>query len=294
MNGRTALLASALFAAATPLLAKEGVSQFRPGADTFGAGALPAQGWHFSNDLSYGEAFELEWREGQTPDFRYADAQELRNTMRFTYVSDADLWGADVGVRYTIPLIRREAVGTGMSHDNNTGLGDLSIAPVLGWQRGNVHMLASLEFYFPTGQFDEQNPYPSNGANYYSVEPSFALTYLTERVEASVKLAYNMKGKNLDNDYDSANEWRSDFLLGWNAQRWTFGLSGYWIDQVASDWTPEHGDMRDSENDIFAVGPMVRYTTDSGNTFSLEYHRARQAGFGDLDNQLSFKFTTTF
>lgn len=288
MNGRKLLLVSALLAATTPAFAKEGVDQFRNGSDTFGAGVLPDRGWHFSNDLSFTDTFHYEWDPSE-----YLDAHEWRNTLEFTYVADAELWGAEVGMRFTAPLTHRSVESGGFGDEDFSSVGDVSIAPVLGWHRGKLHMLAGVEFYFPTGHVDAGNPTASIGANYYSIEPSFALTYLTDRFEASTKLAYNIKGKNIDTHYRSGDEFRADYLLGWMAGNWTFGFSGYWVEQLNSD-TLDGVQLPRQQSDTFAIGPMVRYSDSARRTYSLEFHDARGADFNAADSQLSFKFTMPF
>lgn len=295
MNGRKMLLVSALLAAASPVLAKEGPDQFRPGSDTFSAGNLPDRGWHFSNELTYSDGLlvRFDYSNPMLPEVHFTELTQWQDTLRFTYVSDMELLGGEVGLRFTAPLLRNNWQDTEFGADVFSSVGDVSVASMLGWHHERLHVTAGLEVYFPTGRFDAALPSVSTGANYYSMEPSVGLTYLTPGFEASTKVAYNMKGKNIDTDYRSADELRADFLVAWMAGQWTYGISGYWINQAADD-QPGGGQSREPHFSRFGLGPVVRYTDSGRRTYSLEYVHDRNDRYDLGDGQFTFRFTMPF
>lgn len=299
MNGRLLMLAAALAACTAPVAAKEGVDQFRPGADTFDAGVLPDAGWHVSNDLTYSEAFDS-WAigHGAATQYGYIDASEWRNTIRLTYVTGTELLGAAFAWRVDAPLVWRDVAST-LGSDNFTSVGDIAVTPMLGWQHGNLHVTTGMSLYLPTGRVDQNAPGVSSGANYYSIEPFVGLTYRGDRFEASARLAHNLKGKNLDTDYRSGQEIRADYMMGWRTGGWTFGLSGWWVEQNSLDesraWrAPGEPYVPLHESDAFAIGPMARYVDDAGRSYSLELLKVRGGERQTTDSQVSLKISLPF
>jgi hypothetical protein len=60
-----------------------------------------------------------------------------------------------------------------------SGLGDMVLDPFVAWHYPNLHVVAGIDFFLPTGDFDKDeaiNP----GAGYWSIEPLVALTYLSD------------------------------------------------------------------------------------------------------------------
>lgn len=292
MNRRKILLVQALLAITLPLHAKEGPDQFQAGSDTFGAGLLPNRGWHFSNELTYLDTFlvRVDEASAEHPQLDVTKMTQWRNTLRFTKVFDVELWGGELGMRATVPLLRNDWQDTEFGSDTFSSVGDVSLATLLGWHHDRLHVTAGLEAYFPTGHVERLLPDVSIGANYYSLEPSVAMTYQTAVFEASVKLGYNMKGKNVDTEYRSADEWRADYLAAWTAGRWSYGLSGYWINPSGNDRSPTQ-QSRGSGHASHALGPVVRYADAYHRTYSLQYLRDRSNDDNWGDGQLSLRFS---
>lgn len=221
------------------------------------------------------------------------DVTQWRNTLAFTHVTDAKWLGADVGLRYTLPLVRQATRNSRWGNETFSSLGDASIAGLLGWHRGHLHVLAGLELYLPTGHWEVGIPHVSIGANYYSIEPSAAITWRPPGFELSAKLAHNIKGRNIDSRYESGDELRLDYLMAWHGERWALGVSGYRVDQRSADrigrqYIPTtHAAAR-------AMGPSLRYTDTAGRSFTLEAHDTSNAGEAIERRQIAFRFASAF
>lgn len=126
------------------------------------------------------------------------------------------------------------------------GLGDITLSPAsLSWHWSNWHWVAALDIRIPTGKYKAGNPQKSIGTNYWSIEPLFAVTWLSEKGwEVSSKFMYNIKSTNkkfraaigeLKRDYTSGDEFHIDFLVGKRFGLWGTGLSGYYLKQTTND-----------------------------------------------------------
>ena len=155
---------------------------------------------------------------------------------------------------------------------------------ILSWHTKNWHWAVALDVHLPTGKYESGDPLRSVGANYWSVEPVFAATWLgDDGWEVSAKFMYNIKGKNDDfreaegaprMDYQSGDEFHMDYLVGKRFGAWGVGLSGYYLKQLTDDeidgrkiaanpglWSAGR------KGEVFAIGPSVSYTTKDGMHF---------------------------
>lgn len=275
MNKSTLALALAtLGAIATSVAqAKEGGDQYPNGAETFMAGALPPAGDYFLNYLGwYGG--ELQDNDGRTVQVagKPVKVDAWFDALRWVKVTNTKLLGADYAVHAILPLVRQKMEIGGALSGTASGAGDLVFSPlVLGWHTPQLHVIAAVDVYLPTGKYDNdpQRPWANIGTNYRSIEPLVALTYLhASGFEASTKLMYNFKSRNKDTDYQSGDEFHADYLLGYHAGPWMAGLGGYYVRQTSDD---EQGGIKvgpdGNRGRALAVGPHVAYSTKAGTTF---------------------------
>lgn len=80
------------------------------------------------------------------------------------------------------------------------GLGDIIVDPfILGWHTRYFHIIAALDIYMPTGEYDKHRPV-NVGKNFWTFEPILAITFLhPSGFSASVKAMYDFNTTN--NDY---------------------------------------------------------------------------------------------
>ena len=132
------------------------------------------------------------------------------------------------------------------------------------------------------GAYKEGDGRQSIGANYWSVEPIFAVTYLGDTGwEVSAKFMYNIKASNKDfrpdvgapkMKYESGDEFHMDYLVGKRFGPWGVGLSGYYLKQTTNDKLngqtigagPGGIWSEGRKGEVFAIGPTVSYTTKGG------------------------------
>jgi hypothetical protein len=164
--------------------------------------------------------------------------------------------------------------------NSRVGIGDITVDPlILGWHGEHWNAVAGLDVGLPTGHFDKNDPRVSIGANYFSFEPVFAVTYfLKGGWETSAKLMYNTKTTNSRTDYHSGDEFHVDYAAGKHIGTWVIGASGYVVKQMTDDtvagklvaeapgfWTAGRAGQ------ALAVGPSVAYTNKRHMTFIAQW-----------------------
>lgn len=265
---------------ATSALAKEGGDQYPNGAENWLAGAVPPPGTYFIN---YFGNYSGKLRDGDGDKVPDGSVNAWFDALRLLKITDTQILGANYGMHIIVPIVHQSLkLGT---RDSVTGLGDINFSPlVLSWHSGNWHWVAALDFYAPTGKYKSGNGRESIGANYWSIEPVFAATWLSpDGWEVSAKFMYNIKGKNKDfrpapgapkMDYESGDDFHMDFLVGKRFGPWGVGISGYYLNQTTSDKL--EGDRISSaigpwsdgrKGKVFAIGPSVIYTSAKGTMF---------------------------
>lgn len=297
--------AAGLIAALTPLAAKEGSDQYPNGAENWLAGALPPPGNYFLNYLGwYGGTLQ----DGDGGDARLAgqtiEVDAVFDALRFIKVTDLTLFGANWGMHAIVPVVYQDLDFGPLGQDSVTGIGDITIDPlVLGWHAGEWHFVFGLDIYLKTGKYsDDGDPRNDIGANYNSIEPAFAITYLGKSgIEVSAKLMYNIKAENDATDYQSGDEFHMDYLIGYHMGPWAAGVSGYYVKQTTDDevngqtvaalpgvWS------RGRKGEVFAAGPSVNYTAQNGMMFIGQWQHEFEAENRFEGDKVWFKFIAPF
>ena len=278
-----ALIVGGLFLAAGAAQAKEGADQYPNGAETWYAGALPPPGTYFINYFGYyggklvdggGDKVRHPATGNTTP---RVDA--VFDALRLVHITNTKILGANWGVHAILPIVSQ-----GVSNLPGTsggaskfGIGDITIDPfVLAWHHSpELHTAFGVDINLPTGAYDKNDPRTSIGANYYSYEPLYAITWLPKGGwEVSGKFMYNIKSKNNDTKYQSGDEFHMDYLVGKHVGEWAFGIGGYYVKQLTNDkvnGTTVAGVpgliSEGRKGQVFAFGPSVKYTAKNGSMF---------------------------
>ena len=259
-----------LFLATGIVHAKEGGDQYPNGFENWFAGAVPPPGNYFINGFGH---WSGKLKDGNGHNANVGGSTPTLDAtfeaMRFLQVTKHTLLGAQWGWHVIVPVVHLSAnIAPLGGRDSRTGLGDVVVNPmILSWHSKEWHAVAALDIYLPTGAYDKNDPRKSIGANYYSFEPVFGVTYLNSKGwEASAKFMYNIKTKNTDTDYRSGDEFHVDYLLGKNIGNWGVGVSGYYLKQVTDD---KQGGVKvgadGNRGQVFAIGPSVKYKTKGGS-----------------------------
>lgn len=264
-----ALLCAAAFA--LPASAKEGPDQYPNGAENWFAGAVPPPGSYFIN---YAGHYSGEMRDGSGNKVPGVKVAATFDAMRYVQVTKQKLLGADWAWHVIVPVVRQKLDIAPLGGEaTKTGLGDITLNPIiLAWHTPTWHYAAGLDINLPTGAYDKDDPRRSIGANYASVEPVLAASYLGQRWEVSGKLMLNLKQRNKDTDYKSGTEVHADYLVGRNFGPWGVGLSGYYLKQVTDDKRAGVKVGPDgNRGQVLALGPSLKYTGEGGLTWVAQW-----------------------
>ncbi len=282
-----ALVVASLFLATGVAQAKEGGDQYPNGAENWYAGALPPPGTYFINYFGYyggklvdggGDKVKHPATNNTTP---RADA--VFDALRVVHITNTKILGANWGVHAILPIVSQ-----GISNLPGTsggaskfGIGDITIDPfVLAWHHSpELHSAFGIDINLPTGAYDQNDPRTSIGANYYSYEPLYAVTWLPKGGwEVSGKFMYNMKSRNDDTKYQSGDEFHMDYVVGKHIGDWAFGLSGYYLKQVTNDKFDGStvaaipGIISTGrKGQVLAIGPSVKYSTKTGTMLIAQW-----------------------
>ncbi len=274
--------------------AKEGGDQYPNGAETWLAGALPPPGNYFLNYFGY---YSGDLVDGSGKKVPGAGVDAWFNAFRFVQITEHKILGGNWGWHVIVPVVHQD-VNLGFGGKSKVGLGDITVNPfVLSWHTKSWHWAAALDINLPVGAYKSGDPRTSIGANYWSVEPIFAFTYLGDTGwEVSAKFMYNIKSKNKDfrqplafsdpkATYESGDEFHMDYLVGKRFGPWAVGLSGYYLKQTTNDKVngqtigvgPGGIWSEGRKGEVFAIGPTVSYTTKGGVHFTGQWNRETSA-----------------
>lgn len=247
-------------------LAKEGGDQYPNGAENWFAGAVPPPGDYFINYFGHvsGTLRDGSGNKVVAPNGKDISLSATFDALRYVKVTNTTLLGASYGWAAILPIVDLSIDAAG-AKAGRTGIGDATITPlILAWHSPEWHHAVGLDLNLPTGAFNRNDPPGRNiGANYYSIEPVFGVTYLgKDGWEVSGKFMYNWKTKNKDTDYQSGDEFHMDYLVGKHLGPWSVGLSGYYLKQLTDD---KQGGVKvgtdGNRGQVFAIGPSIKYET---------------------------------
>lgn len=274
------------------VLAKQGGDQYPHGTEGFMAGAVPPAGDYL---IVYGVDYRGTLTDNGGEEIKIAgDDIELRInalSFRWIHVTETKILNGDFGFHVIAPFLNGEIDVAGET-SSMSGLGDMVIDPFIAWHYPNLHLVAGIDFFLPTGSFDEKeaiNP----GAGYWSVEPLVGLTYLSDGgFEASAKLMYNIKSENDDTDTLSGDEFHMDYTLARHDGPWTYGVGGYYVQQIQNDEV-DGEEVDNSKRRSLAVGPQVKY--DHKNMSFVGKYQIETVSRNTFEgNRLNLKFIYAF
>jgi hypothetical protein len=246
---------------ATPAAASEGGAEAYPnGADTQRVAVLPPPGTYVLTYTTYYTADRINDASGDAlpiPVKIDAEAQ----IARIAHVSSTKILGATWAQHVLVPLVNLRTKIGGHS-DNRTGLGDIIVNPIiLSWNVGkNSHIAAGIDTFIPIGEYRSTRQ-ANLGRNYWTFQPIVTYSYYDPAgPELTVKVMYDLNTKNKATDYKTGETIHTDFSAGYNLDKLTLGVTGYYSKQVKDD--RQNGAMvgpNGNRGELFAVGPMLRY-----------------------------------
>ena len=273
-----------------------GTSAYLMGSRDSFAGIVPGAGTYVGIDLITFSGTISGLSLGGLPIRADTDVDANLIKVSITHVFDSMLWGGTPAVNFNIPIldvgidyvaVTPPVTGRAVS-DNTSGIGDITITPMLGWHRGNLHYSAGLSIFAPTGQYDTAsvNLSPldvdvlSNGKNIWSLQPVLAVTHFdqTNGREFSAATSLLFAEKNDATEYQTAPAFTLEATAMQHlANGWAFGATGYWYEQLEDDSGQGAANTRaalgaDSlRASALGLGPIVTYSSKLfGNPLSLK------------------------
>lgn len=181
-------------------------------------------------------------------------------------MTDNNLWGGKYGYGAVVPALNMAldlAIPTPVGPLNisgrNTAVGDIQIIPLMvQWTPSpGLYTNASVQLQLPTGSYDK-NRAINAGTNHWTVVPTYAFTYISAGgFEVSSNFQLNFNGRNKDTNYRSGVEYQHEFALGQHSGSWTFGIGGYYYQQLTDDRAP--GLPNGNRSRVAALGPAVSF-----------------------------------
>lgn len=253
------------------VLATEGGGGAYPnGAEGFLAAALPPPGLYYINYLVHYASDRLNDKNGDRVPIDF-HARVSANASRILYMSDKQVLGGQLGA-YGILTLMNASADTTMGAKTKSGLGDVTVGPVLAWHFSkNLHVATALDITVPVGEYNK-NDIINLGRNYWTFEPIVGVTYLGDNgIELTTKFMYDFNTENTDTKYTSGQEFHIDYATGYQIGSWKLGAEGYYYKQVSNDHGAGAAANDGNKGQVFAVGPAVKYDFKTGGFLELKY-----------------------
>jgi hypothetical protein len=244
--------------------ASENLSPYLPGATTgVPMGALPPPGLYYDDTFYLTHGNQLKDGSGHGVPLKL---RNYTNTSLFVWVPGWEVLGAHYAANviffYDQHNVDTRALGGYRSR--STGFFNPIITPaVLSWDLGNGFFTsAGVSFYLPTGNYhyrDGKTLQTSYANDYWTVEPSWAISYLHDGWDFTLNNIVDINKRNSDTDYLSGNAYYLDLTATKTIGHWTVGAVGNYSRQFTDDrqYGAVVGDGNRFEHVL--VGPMVAY-----------------------------------
>ena len=251
------------------------------GFTTFLDGGPPAgPGHYFTQYIQYWTSDKFKDGHGNSllPSFADEDLEAWIGLTQYVYQSNQEVFlGAKWAVDVIIPLVHLNldyGVSNifGFPEDNNAGVGDILVAPILQWdpimgEKGPI-FVHRLEFQclLPTGKYDDDkalNP----GSNFFSFNPYWSGTlFLGPKWTTSLRLHYLWNDKNDDpntpgavDDTQAGQAIHANFTVACMVvpNRLRIGLNGYFLKQITA--SEVDGSEVSGRERVVGIGPGAMY-----------------------------------
>jgi hypothetical protein len=236
--------------AMVPAMAAEGINPLQPGATTGSpAGALPPPGVYLMSDTNY-EGGKLKNDAGDTavtPAGQKITASNMCSVLALTWVTDTQILGARYAVAIAQPYKWAETKFSGGTNSvSSSGIVNTAITPViLSWDLGQGYFLSSgLTVYLDDGDFSatydssagrKVKNATSIGNDYWTFEPSVALTYMGHDWSLTLNNLLDFNTINHTSDYRSGMTYYLDATATRRIQKFTLGVVGNLTRQITDD-----------------------------------------------------------
>ncbi len=238
-----------------------GSGHYVNGAEGIKGATLPPEGVYWRMYNLFYTADDLRDKHGDEVDVDF-DVNVYALVNRLVYSSGLEILGANVVADICVPLvytdISMKAGGMTLFDDNEFGLGDILIEPViLAWHGPRYDAALGVGVYLPTGDFDADEPASPGKGFWTGMFTAGATLYFDEARtwSASILSRYEIHSEQDDTDVTYGDDFHFEWGLGKTvAKIWDVGLAGYCRWQVTDDSGPGSTDDRE---EAYAIGPEV-------------------------------------
>jgi hypothetical protein len=238
------------------------------------AAALPPPGFYFSNDLAYIDA-RFQDGSGNTLSTPAGGINVVAwvEVPLLLWSSPWHVLGAQYGAFIAQPLVNLQVHSFLSGNNFRTGFYNTIVNPaILSWHVApNLFIGANMPIYFRDGNWSKGAAI--NIANHsWTFGPSAAVSYLDGGFMATANLEFDVQTENKDFApglrYQSGNIMTVDYTAQQSLGKWTGGIVGFWIYQVADDKlngaaTPANfaglGNSTGNRFEAFSIGPSIGY-----------------------------------
>ncbi|HRD29581.1 MAG TPA: transporter [Caulobacter sp.] len=269
-----AVAAGGLAMAAPALASEYGLSPYALGSQTSMAGFTPPPGIFVTDTvISYqGDADDTLQLPLGARLAAGVDEEVLVNALTIAVFPDVRLGSGQIGFAATLPYGRVgvDAAATfvgplglpgGAASDEETAIGDLQLAALIGWKDGVHNWNLSGALVLPTGEYDSAR-LANVGLNRTAFDAKGAYTYMNPGTgrEFSAGAGFTFNGENKDTDYQSGTDFHLEGSFTQHLPSgWALGVGGYFYQQITGD-SGSGARLGDFKGRVGALGPMVSYT----------------------------------
>jgi hypothetical protein len=172
------------------------------------------------------------------------------------------------GISVTLPVMYADVgvtLGGLRVGQSQTAIGDIMVAPTIGWHSGTTFVTASVRIYAPTGAYDV-GALDNVGMNYWTFSPTLAFTHIDpERgLDFSATLGIDINTVNPDTGYYSGAMLHLDASVMKNVtEAFAVGIFGSILYQIEDDRGGNAAQSDGFRGQSFAIGPIIKYTAGS-------------------------------
>ena len=243
--------------------ATEGLIPYLPGVTTgIPVGALPPPGLYVTNN-SYVAYGKVEGNDGKKLPIKIANYSD----------SITAIWSSPyhiLGAQYGAGIIQIaashgvDARGVGGRNTRQVGAFNTIIQPIiLSWKVGSDLFISTTQtVYIKDGDFTARNgvrDQTSYANNYWTYEPSVAISYLHHGIDLTANLLFDVNSKNKATNYHSGSTFYADLTASKTTGKLTYGVVGSVTQQTQDDH--KDGLIVGDGNRVSHImaGPMLSY-----------------------------------
>jgi len=185
--------------------------------------------------------------------------------------ADREFLGGKIGLELQIPYVFDLTVDQfaavspfdSFTSPRDHAFGDPVIRPQIAWGSGPHYSRLSLGIVAPWGTHDGSSAV-SVGRHYWSFDPAFAFTFLSESgwdLSATAGVMINLENHLSGPNYDTGDEAHIDALFGKHFNdNFALGIAAYWYDQLNGDSGPLPAPLEpDYQSDGTGYGPVIMF-----------------------------------